>query len=252
MASDKQKAKAEFAAHFFDMKCGPLNLEWAIDAYWGKVVKEVLRPTIVDIYHALVNRNITEDNKIYTNDADSATYYIPHQTRKVFVSTTQSRDFLYVYEEDKFRPSLHVRRIWREATSNKLHYKPSVMLKDIQSAINHADHLSEFADTTAQYVMRPGLQYYKEIDFAIPSDEDKYVGKNKSLRRTFGDFRDPGYVLSFEDWPSDEGIDYPPPRVEGSKYTFKDIEILATCFIPCLARELGIECRHLSGYEYNR
>jgi hypothetical protein len=242
------KSRKEFADRFFDMKCGPLHLAWHIDAYWKKVTEDMILPAVFGIHTSLTNNNYTENNKHGFNDADDTIFYIPAGDKKVFVHTTQSRDFLYVYDENEYEKNLHIRRLWRKYSRNNFYYNVKDVIRSIQSAINNVDHLSEYSDDNAEFSFRPSLQFYKSIGFEISHDAKNKDGKG-NLNNTCGDFRDGGYILSYKarkKYNSDETY---PAILEGTKYSFVDLESLTTCLIPYVTEELEFEHTRLKGYQ---
>lgn len=252
--NEKDISELDFANKFFNMQCGQLHLGWHLDAYWALVTKEIILPGALAIHQALVEKNYTEANKFRFNDADDTIFFIPKQdgkdeidgkmSKKVFVHTTQSRDFLYVISDTNYSSRMHIRRIWRTWNEERAFYKEKTVLKDISTAIRYSEWLSEYNDDHYTYPRRPSLQFYRDINFSIPTNKDIRV--NESLRRAYGDFRDPGCILSYElhkdEYHNDNG------RLEGSRIAMCDLEMVSTHYIPCIAIELGLDVKGLNGY----
>lgn len=230
-----------FAEKYLSDECGPLHLNWAIDHYWGLVTRDIIIPSSLAIYNVLVEKNYTEKKRFEYNDLDNTAFYIPCPNKKVWVETTQSRDFLYIMD-DHGAPNfnfidLHVRRIYRDLKKN------SYLMSELKGAsanelfrkmLQNVDSLSEYHDDHYQYSHRPSLKVYQETNFQIP-----FHGSGRG-RIFYGDFRDPGYILSYNSIS---------PRVEGSVMSFHTLEHIATLYLPCLASDLGIKVPQLKGYE---
>lgn len=131
--SQEDDDRQTFAERFFNQRCGSLQLNWNIDAYWKMVAEKVMIPYIVTIYDTLKARGYDENNKLMYGDADGNVFWLPAKDKKtkVFVHTNQCIDYLYVYTptldwDKKPAHDLHIRRIWR-------HYKDkSWRVRDIQ------------------------------------------------------------------------------------------------------------------------
>lgn len=236
---DEEKKEEEFANHFFrkDLSVGCLHLNWAIDAFWTKVTKEVFIPKLLTVYSKLVEKNISEEKPVYWGDADGKLYFIPSKKRKVIVFTTQSRDYLFMLTpmmareyfpdaEDKFGKeyethSIHIRRIWRPFKKGDI-YDLKEMKKNVKSMLDSVETLEEFADDFSQYPQRPSIEMYRKVDFNL----DDY----QESPRFYGDFRDAGYIASYKDR-------YGASRVEGTRYSHTELQYLAESGLSCMMYE---------------
>lgn len=228
------------AEKYYNEKCGPLHLSWAMDRYWGLVTERVIMPNAIAIHEALVQKGHNEEN-VFDFASDDTTFFIPCKNRKVFVHTTQSRDYLYIVGSDfpELREDdLHIRRIYRQWKDS--YYTAKECFGTVKRALQYADTLNEYSDDHYQYSHRPSLEAYRKVNFQIPYHPKDHM-KEKSY---YGDFRDGGYVLSYNGWMSKASG----PRVEGSKYVFSDLEIIATCYLTCLADALELSTPRLDGY----
>lgn len=235
-----EKEEVTIANKYLNERCGLLHLSWALDHYWGLVARDIILPTANAVYDQLVKKDLSEKNKLITNDADDRVYFIPSKDKKVWVHTSQCYDFLYIIKNNT-EQDLHIRRIfrtWRKDSSTSI----KDLIGNFKLALQNADTLGEYNDDHYRYSNRPSLEAYRKIDFQIP------YTKNQNGARFYGDFRDGGYVLSYEGWLSKHSK----PRVEGSKYVFNTLESLTTCYLPCVARDLELDTPQLKGYEINR
>lgn len=229
------------ANHYLNENCGALHLAWVLDHYWGLVTQKVILPTASLIYDELLKKDYSEKNKLDIHDGE--VYFIPSDNKKVFVQTTQSRDFLYIININKTKDSwnnLHIRRIYRELDQTDDWYSDKELIGNMKLALQNIDTLMEYHDDHYQFSSRPSLEAYRKIDFKIPY----YPKDHMKERSNYGDFRDGGYILSYDGYLSDIST----PRVEGAKYVFHDLEMQATSYLPCLASELEIKIPHLDGY----
>lgn len=235
-----------FATKYLNEKCGTLHLGWVLDHYWGLVTERVILPSARIIYNELVKRGHDEKNTLMWGDADGHVCYIPSKDKKVFVHTTQNRDYLYIInekdDEDNWGGRFDIRRIYRQWdkddwTVGQLQESGD---KLIEKCIEFAGSLEEYHDDHYRYSHRPSLEAYRKVDFKIPYHP---VDREKE-RDYYGDFRDGGYVLSYEFFLARTSH----PTVEGSKYVFSELEMLATCNIPSIGMDLDIELPSLDGY----
>jgi hypothetical protein len=242
----------EFGKHFANTKCGILHAQWAMEAFWGEVTQNVILPGCLAIHAALVKKGITKKKCINFNDADDDVYFIKtkDKNRKVFVHSTQSRDYLYIIEEttawdlktSKSLPAhnLHIRRIFRDLKKD-----PHLVIElekeiTINKLLQYANTLNEFHDDHRKWLSdRPSLQAYKRIDFEIP-----YTKEHMKERSFYGDFRDGGYILSYDGYLAKAAG----PRVEGSVYSFTELTHISTIYLSCIADELEIKVPKLDGY----
>lgn len=218
----------KIADHFFNRTSGHLHLSWAVDAYFGKLVKESILPQFFEAHKLLEEKGHTEENKFSHNDADNQSFIIPSDKYKILVDKGQSIDFLYISHDDEFGDTqFHIRRIWRRFKSNSV-YKAKDMIKNMDAALANVNTLEEFADDHAgAYCRRPSLEMYRKIDFQIPyRPKDRFKDKSH-----YGDFRDSGYVISYNSF-------YKEKLVEGAVYNFDTIILVEDCFLPSLIQSL--------------
>ena len=233
------------ATKYLDESCGTLHLEWVMDHYWGLVTEKVILPSARIIYDELVKRGHGEKNTLMWGDADGHVCYIPCEGRKVFVHTTQSRDYLYIINEgeteDSWGGRFDIRRIYRQLEKDDWTYEELMKGKrSINKMLEYADSLAEHHDDHKKWATnRPSLEAYRRINFEIP-----YTKEHMKEKSFYGDFRDSGYILSYEFFRARTSH----PTVEGSKYVFYDLEILATCNLPSIGMDLDIKLPGLSGY----
>jgi hypothetical protein len=235
--------------HFFNRQCGILHLNWFLDAYWTKVTKEIFIPGLLAIYDKLVEKGIAEGNDTHWGDADGKLYYIPNKDRKVIVFTTQCRDYLFILspiECVEYFPdapegerigeryeshSLHIRRIWRPYEPGDI-YNLKEIKSNLKKMLDSVETLEQYTDDFSQYPQRPSLELYRKINFNL----DKY----QESPRFYGDFRDSGFILSYNDRYGG--------RLEGSQYSHNDLQGIATVDLGCMAYEMEVEIPRLNGY----
>jgi len=206
--------------------CPSLYLEWVSDKFWALQMPALLND-LNRIYDELVKRNITEKNKTDFNDMDDRVFFFPNKESRVIVHTGQSFRHIYIWDNDRtpgFR-RLHVRRFWdvydpkpkdklsREwADRDEREFKAAVEKQGLKQAILKARHLSdEYADDYKgnPYPYRYSLGHYKKNGFKVQ----------------YGDCRDKGYVLSWEEFKD---------KVDGSMYTHHIIKLITECFVPSI------------------
>lgn len=234
----------EFVNHMFNHRVTFIEFDRAIDAFWGKVAREVFIPTLIKIYDKMVEtRRVKGARNISWGDADGDLYYIPNDDRKVIVFTSQTYDYLFVLDpivtreyfsdapaKEKFGKelkthTLHIRRIWRTLKKDSIHNQDKI-LSNIKSALDAVETLSEYSDDHSLYPQRPSLNLYSKIDFSLNEFHDK--------PRFFGDLRDPGYILSCNNR-------FFLDRVEGAKYALTHLQSIAQCNLGVMASELDVK-----------
>jgi hypothetical protein len=170
---------------------GQLYLEWLVDHYVGRKVAANL-DDVKKIVETLKAKGFTEDNVYDYNDVDNRLFYIPHPDKLIFCIETQNHRFIYILTTDTFRPKFHIRRYYDEYDFRgkrdkwEQKEKDAYTEKGIFQAIKNASWLSEsWSDCVSgnSYPQRPSLLYFKKRGF-----DPRY-----------GDCRDVGYVLSYED-----------------------------------------------------
>lgn len=218
-----------FAGHYLNSKVGHLHLEWMMDRYWTMVTNKVIIPAFVAIYDKLVAKGYSDKNKYSWGDADGYIYFIHNEGKKVMVYTSQSRDYLITLGVNSTwqysSHSIHIRRVWRDFKKGVI-YDLADKIDNVASIINSVETFEEFNDNNSMYPRRPGLALYAKIQYNL----DKFQEKP----RFYGDIRDPGYVLSYRGSTELE-------RVDGTKYSFYDIEKFATLYTQHIATELDVE-----------
>ncbi len=106
---------------------GLQSIEWAIDRLlYLRFIDYV--PKLLSIYDKLVERNILSKSAVTWNDVDSKTFYIPTLEKgplgkkelKIFVSTTQNIDYLFIIDVGQFGTDIHVRRFWDKSKKSTM------------------------------------------------------------------------------------------------------------------------------------
>ncbi|MHC4188409.1 MAG: hypothetical protein ACYSUB_01865 [Planctomycetota bacterium] len=187
---------------------GQLYLEWLVEHYVGRKVAANL-DDVKTIVKALKAAGYTEDNPYCYNDCDNQLFYIPHKEKLIFCAESQNTRYIYILclspiGYDKF----HIRRYYDEydfdGEKDEWQLKEEATYKGIRQAITAASWLAkEWSDCISgnPYPERPSLQYLKDGDFNLG----------------YGDCRDIGYVLSYENVVS--------PRVDGALFYYLDIKL---------------------------
>lgn len=178
-----------------------LSLEWTVGEYIMRKVEANI-PDVLSIYEKLKKKCRTQENPYVYNDMDNSLFYIPHKKRKVFAMTSQNFNFLVIYdgyEKENYKDiRLHIRRYWDKfKIRNKVDREESedYKKKGMKHAIVNADWITErYSDNVAnnQYVERPDLQWFKHKNFDLEYKDKLHMTKYNS----YGDCRDPGYVLT--------------------------------------------------------
>ncbi len=232
--NDMDKLTTEIADMFFTESCGYLHLKWMQEKYWAKVCKKIIIPALIRIHDKLVDKNITEDNKFSLTFADDTYCFIPTKSedRKVIYHTLQSYNLLYVIDKRFGNYSLHIRQVfdkwgprWED---DDVEEQAKEYLKDIQSAINASEELSEYSDDSSEYPKRRSLDFYKSFDFNIDSN------------KVYGHLRDGGYVAS---------LDVLMGTCKVGANTASLLELIMTCHIHVMARELEVDTDGLEEFE---
>lgn len=182
---------------------GQLYLEWLVEHYVGQKVAANI-DDVKTIVEALKAKGFTEDNTYDYNDCDNRLFYIPHKEKLIFCVETQNTRYIYILDGRK----LHIRRYYDEydfEDKNDWQRKEAVAYnqKGIGHAIKNAFWLNEqWSDCIAEnsYPRRLSLQYFKNCNFNLE----------------YGDCRDVGYVLSFENLFS--------PRADRAAYYYAEIK----------------------------
>ncbi len=136
---------------------GLLTIEWAVTRLLTLRFEDYI-PRLLQIYDRLVERDIvSKEKEMDWNDLDNSTYVIStHSSKdeslKVFVSTTQCTNYLFIIRQSRWNTDVHVRQFWAKT-------KRCVWDGDAQH-------------TLAWFI-------------------------KKRFNVEYGDFRDTGYVLSY-------------------------------------------------------
>ena len=158
---------------------------------------------------ALKAGDFTEDNVYDYNDLDNRLFYIPHADKLIFCIETQNHRFIYILSTGTFHPRFHIRRYYDEYDFEgrkdtwERREEERYTEKGIFQAIKNASWLSEsWSDCVPgnNFSQRPSLQYFKDRDFSP----------------RYGDCRDDGYVLSYEDLIS--------PRANGALFSYPEVK----------------------------
>lgn len=216
-----QKKRRDSAADFLNNCYGWRCVEKLINKYWKKVTKHSLIPAIEEIVFELKNKNIVEDNKFYFYDTDHNIFHIPHPSSKILVHSTPCKDYLYVLNKTGF----HIRRIWKLWDPESSDWTSTYInesLCDVYQVIERLASIEEFSDDHVKHGSRHSLEFYRSFDFEIPFPN----------KRIHGDYRDGGYILSFM---------YHDQKVEGIQYSFKELELISSDYIPDILNELELD-----------
>lgn len=184
-----------------DTRCSMLHMQWTNEHFWGFVAQKEFLPCAEKIYQYLNTHKITEDKKIDFNDLDDSMWFIPHKDKKIFVHTSQNLDSVFIIDGLDF----HIRRIYRDFSNYS--WLTAEDLTDINKILEHVPTLTECHDDHYQYSQRPSLNAFVKDDF-----EMKYK-----------DFRDPGYILSYNSYYAKYGQ---APRVEGAQYSISELSAI--------------------------
>jgi hypothetical protein len=172
---------------------GQLYLEWAVEHYVGRKVEANL-----DDIRALVTwlqqGGFTEDNPYRYNDGDYKLFQIPHDSLLIFCAEGQTPRYIYILEYNEILGSskLHVRQYYDDydeldADSWRRDEEKKYTEGGIRMAIKRAFWLSEeWSDCIEgnSYPVRPSLKYFKD----------------RCFKPKYGDGRDIGYVLSYDNF----------------------------------------------------
>lgn len=143
-----------------------LCLDWLLDHYIAIEFQRVAYPWMLEIWRYLVKHDHSERNKLeYFNDAEA---FFVDRERMIFVcgkSWQRESRYLVIDDNEHFGDRLHhkcyVRRIWRRTRLN---------------CIENVD--------------QPTLRHYRDVGFDMGYHDGKF--------RIYGDCRDYGHVLTYE------------------------------------------------------
>ena len=185
---------------------GQLYLEWTVEHYVGRKVQANLEG-IEMLGCVLEDKGFTEDAP-FEFGTDHKVFRIPHESKLVFCIESQSLRYIYIFEDRPCSRRLHIRRYYDEYDFDgekdewdrraEEEYKEEGIREAIKQAFWLNEKWSDCLDFNS-YPMRPSLQYFKDQNF-----EPKY-----------GDDRDIGYVLSYDNLVRQ--------RADGALYSYPEI-----------------------------
>jgi hypothetical protein len=240
----KHNAGNVLAAVFQRISCPTLYMEWTANRYWGNYCRKYVLQALERVYDQLVKEKHTEKKPRNYNDGDDNLWYVPDPKkdgRRIIIHTSQNINLIFIWDgkfldKDLWEYShLHIRRYYPQyETADKAdkwdkeyrerdeqEYKD----KGVLWSVRKADSLAEYSDDVLknQYPSRYGLDHYKKNKFEVK----------------YGDFRDKGYVLSYER-----------NSVEGAMNYHGIIKLVLDCYVPCMLTELFNDEHHefLSGW----
>lgn len=187
---------------------GQLYLEWLVEHYVGRKVAANI-DDVKKVVEALKNGEFTKDDPYVFNDMDNTLFYIPHETKLIFCSTSQDTRYIYMLEENILGPKFHVRRYYAEYDAlddddwrreKEAEYHKNGILEAITNAFWLGEEWSDCLPGNI-YPVRPSLQYFKDCGFAPQ----------------YGDCRDIGYVLS--------STDHRNPRADAALFRYPEIKM---------------------------
>lgn len=170
-----------------------LYLEWTIDRYFAARTKR-----LVDNFVKLHAVLAAESEPFEYNDLDNHMFHVncsaPERGTCIAIAiTSQNRNYLYVLETNALGRKFHIRRYWDE---HKKHmedeYSELHKIITLEDALIHLDMLSDFSDCINgnKYIKRPSLAWFQANGLSVRDDS----------RQQYGDVRDAGYILSWDEW----------------------------------------------------
>jgi hypothetical protein len=201
---------------------GQLYLEWAVEYYVGRKVEANLGD-IRELITWLQQGGFTEDNPYRYNDGDYKLFQIPHDSLLIFCAEGQTPRYIYILEYNDVLGSskLHIRRYYDEY--DKLERDDWQRKEEkkyteggIREAIKQAFWLGEgWSDCIRgnSYPARPSLKYFKDHCF----------------KPKYGDCRDIGYVLSYDNFVR--------PKADGAIHFFPEVRD-AFFYLRCAVGEM--------------
>ena len=236
------QANNVLAAVFQRISCPALYMEWTVDRYWGNYCRKYVFQTLERVYNQLVKEKHTEKNPRNYNDSDDNLWYVPDpkkEGRRIIIHTSQNTNLVFIWDGNFLDKQLceysrlHIRKYYRQyETADKAdkwekeyreNEEQEYKDKGILWSIRNADSLADYSDDVLKnpYPNRYGLDHYKKNKFEVK----------------YGDFRDVGYVLSYQ-----------MNKVEGAIHYHGIIKLVLDCYVPCMLTELfGDE----EGYEHH-
>lgn len=230
MSDRDEETKKQIVDYYSTSHCGLLHFGWAVDALYTRITNDWMIPSLQLIHAELVRKGIDEKNLMWHGDADGKMFYIEHPTVQVIVYTGQSRDYLFMinqepswFENEKPKYSLHIRRIFRTFKRDSISQLKKAT-SSIKNILDNVETFEEFADDHSDYPQRPSLELYRKQKFTVAQDKESiYHGMGV----------DPGYVLSYEHQHDMSQVDH-------AVWALSDINQAISVHIPCMAAELRI------------
>lgn len=232
-------------------------LERSSERMWALCAERYMIPAVERIHAALVAQGFTESNKLDFNDLDDKLFYIPVEdvvrkysfvlpdeteahsyttSVKVFVHTTQNLDYLYVLNEIIGRKTFHIRRIWRTLKQDDADDMFELGDGSLPVLLDNVSGLEEYTDypRVDEYSRkwrsdRPSLEVYRDLGFLIPNAAAPFSQIN-----LYGDFRDRGYILSYEQEIFPEMNEY----IKAEHVNSAECSLIMNCYLPCVERVL--------------
>lgn len=107
-----------------DRQCASNLIQWQFERFWGLKTEQFL-PEFRSVWEQLVDRDIFEDNALVYNDLDYTIWVEPHPTRKIIVFRdifTSRKDNVYLFILDDSVPGFsrfHIRTVYDKAKKIK-------------------------------------------------------------------------------------------------------------------------------------
>lgn len=107
-----------------DRQCARNLMQWQSERFWGLKTQQFI-PEFVSVYEQLVDRGIDEDNKLVYNDLDYTIWVEPHPTLKIIVFRdifTDRKDNVYLFILDdaiEGFSTFHIRTVYDKAKKRK-------------------------------------------------------------------------------------------------------------------------------------
>ena len=189
---------------------GQLYLEWTVEQYVGRKVEANL-DDIEAVVEWLREGGYTESNPYRYNDGDCKLFQIPHDDLLIFCAEGQTPRYIYILENHPVlgNSRLHIRRYYDEYDKLEVDdwqrkEEERYTEKGIREAIKNAFWLSEgWSDCLEgnSYPTRPSLKYFKD----------------RCFKPKYGDGRDIGYVLSYDNLVQ--------PKADSAIHFFPEVKI---------------------------
>jgi len=102
-----------------------LSLEWVVDNYIQRKI-EVVIPYLDQIYKRLKRRKTIKNKAVDYNDLDNSAYCLEHKNwNHIFVLSSQTTNFLFLFKSETFERQLHI-RTFRDRTRYRDKHDSSV------------------------------------------------------------------------------------------------------------------------------